>query len=516
MAEDFKIQVETDLDTSKAEQKLNALLKEKRQIKLDIDINNQNIKNISKNIEKGIKNTKIDTSAITKQLADSFNVSDKSVLKNLNKQLNSMISNLGKTWNGEKFDFGKATGFYSGLDNMAKTITSNSKIVKSATGYYDDFYNYFKNKKIYVSDDLKKALGGDTYKELLQNNIGKITKDAKKGISIDSLWGEMTNLFPEHFSQNITRCIVYENGEYRLLRGSIDKWTGDTIYTLRKERYIKYTQTYAYKKIKVTGDSLVVENFIVNYDVANNTRIWHLNNDILDGYYKHLYPVTEKQYLRLRELQEQSSEPLSEDVIMDVINAVEYKQEGWNPWDYHRGLCGVGYSGMKMNTEMRHSVSYYKWKNMVQRCYDKKVHKKYKPEYKDKSVCEEWLNYSNFRIWFDEHYVPCKNNQIDLDKDLLVQGNKVYSPETCVFLLHYQNTMFERSAKDKIYEKEDGTFVIGGGKKKTYATLKEAEDIVCERNQNRIESVAEKCKGSIPMCAYEAMLNWDVRLAMCS
>lgn len=204
MAEDFRIQVETDLDTSKAEQKLNALLKEKRQIKLDIDINNQNIKNISKNIEKGIKDTKIDTSALTKQLADSFNISDKSVLKNLNKQLNSMVTNLGKTWNGSKFDFGKATGFYSGLDGMAKTITTNSKLVKSATGYYDDFYNYFKNKKIYISDDLKKALGGDTYKELLQNNIGKITKDAKKGISVDSLWGEMSNLFPEHFSQNIT------------------------------------------------------------------------------------------------------------------------------------------------------------------------------------------------------------------------------------------------------------------------------------------------------------------------
>ena len=234
--------------------------------------------------------------------------------------------------------------------------------------------------------------------------------------------------YKDAWISNYGRCIVYENGEYRLLRGSIDKWTGDTIYTLRKERYIKYTQTYAYKKVKVIGDSLVVENFIVNYDMANNTRIWHLNNNISDGYYKHLYPVTENQYERLTELQEQSSEPLSEDVIMDVINAVEYKQEGWNPWDYHRGLCGVGYSGMKMNTEMRHSVSYYKWKNMVQRCYDKKVHKKYKPEYKDKSVCEEWLNYSNFRIWFDEHYVPCNNNQIDLDKDLLVQGNKVYSP----------------------------------------------------------------------------------------
>lgn len=156
MAEDFRIQVETDLDTSKAEQKLNALLKEKRQIKLDIDINNQNVKNISKNIEKGIKDTRIDTSAITKQLADSFNISDKSVLKNLNKQLNNMVSSLGKTWNGSKFDFGKATGFYSGLDGMAKTIATNSKLVKSATGYYDDFYNYFKNKKIYVSDAMTK------------------------------------------------------------------------------------------------------------------------------------------------------------------------------------------------------------------------------------------------------------------------------------------------------------------------------------------------------------------------
>ncbi len=44
-----------------------------------------------------------------------------------------MVTNLGKTWNGSKFDFGKATGFYSGLDDMAKTLTTNSKLVKSAT-----------------------------------------------------------------------------------------------------------------------------------------------------------------------------------------------------------------------------------------------------------------------------------------------------------------------------------------------------------------------------------------------
>ena len=372
--------------------------------------------------------------------------------------------------------------------------------------------NYKKGLQQYLADDSMHIK--HQYKEIISNRILRKNVSGIKHCTRDEKFVRLM-YYKDAWISSYGRCIVFEDGEYKLLNGNVNRQTGELVYTLRKEKYLKTSQTYAYKKKKVMASSLVIETFVVNYDMTNNIRIWHLKNDTKDLYYKHLYPVTENQYERLTQLQEKSEEPLTEDVIMDVINAIEYKQDDWNPWDYHRGLCGIGYSGMKMNTEMRHSVSYYRWKNMVQRCYDKKVHKKYKPEYKDKSVCEEWLNYSNFKIWFDEHFVPSKNNQIDLDKDLLVQGNKVYSPETCVFLLHYQNTMFERSAKDKIYENEDGTFVIGNGKKKTYATLKEAEDIVCERNQNHIESVAEKCKGSIPMCAYEAMLNWDVRLAMC-
>lgn len=319
--------------------------------------------------------------------------------------------------------------------------------------------------------------------------------------------------YKDAWISNYRRVIVYEDGQYKLLRGSVDRWTGEVVYTLKKERYIKYTQTYDYKKVKITGSSLVVETFIVNYDMTNNTRIWHLNNDVTDGYYKHLYPVTEKQYERLSELQEESDSPLDEDVIMDVINSAEYKQDGWNPYKYRRSVSGKGYHGC--NDTDTSSISFVKWKNMVQRCYYEYGHKKYKPEYKDKTICEEWQNYANFRIWFDEHYVPSKW-QIDLDKDLLVQGNKEYSPETCVFLEHYQNVMFEHNAKDMIYENEDGTFFIGKGRKKTYATYEEAVDIICGRNKKRIENVAEKTFGKIPMCAHEAMLKWDVRLAMCN
>lgn len=207
MADDFRAKVTAELDTAEAESKLNAFLNEKRKLKIDVEVNQDSAKKMASSIEKGIKDTKIDTSGISKQLAGSFNITDKNVISKLQSQMDKMISSLGKTWNGKDFDFGKASGFYSGMDSMVNTVTKNAKIVEGATGSYDAFFNYFKDKKIYVSDELKKAMGEDTYKELLQNNIGKIVRDASKGISIDSLWGEMSSLFPEHFSDNITNQV---------------------------------------------------------------------------------------------------------------------------------------------------------------------------------------------------------------------------------------------------------------------------------------------------------------------
>ena len=222
MPEDFKIQVEADLDTSKAEKKLADLTKDKKTIKLDIDIKNQNLNSLQKNIEKGIKNTKIDTSAITKQIAESFNITDKSVLKNLNKQLNNMVSSLGKTWNGSKFDFSKASGFYSGIDSISKQIIENGKIVKSATGYYDDFYNYFKNKKIYVSDNLKKALGGDVFANtngVLPSANGRIWYEADVGVDYT---------MSRSNSKNPAYRILYSNDG--LIYGTYDHY--DTVFQI--------------------------------------------------------------------------------------------------------------------------------------------------------------------------------------------------------------------------------------------------------------------------------------------
>lgn len=73
--------------------------------------------------------------------------------------------------------------------------------------------------------------------------------------------------------------------------------------------------------------------------------------------------------------------------------------------------------------------SYSVWHSMLGRCYSKKNLARY-PTYKDCTVCDEWLYFSNFKKWFDENYIE----GTQLDKDILAYGNKVYSPDTCCFV----------------------------------------------------------------------------------
>lgn len=202
---DFVMQIGADLDLSKVQEQLNSIKNQK--VTLDVEIKgNDDAHNLAKSIEKGLKSTKIDTSGLSKQLADAFNITDKSAIGKIKSQINSVMSELGKTWNGKEFNLqgGKGNAFVSGLSDLANSVSQNANIIQGKMGIYDQFYSYFKDKKIYVSDDLKKALSGDEYKELLNNNIGHIVREASKGVSIDSIWGEMTSMFPEHFADNIT------------------------------------------------------------------------------------------------------------------------------------------------------------------------------------------------------------------------------------------------------------------------------------------------------------------------
>ena len=52
----------------------------------------------------------------------------------------------------------------------------------------------------------------------------------------------------------------------------------------------------------------------------------------------------------------------------------------------------------------------------MHRCYNDKFHER-QSQYKECSVCEEWLNYSNFKVWYDKNKYG--EVQLDLDKDIL-------------------------------------------------------------------------------------------------
>lgn len=72
---------------------------------------------------------------------------------------------------------------------------------------------------------------------------------------------------------------------------------------------------------------------------------------------------------------------------------------------------------------------YAAWKGMLMRCYSDKYREKH-PTYSGCKVCPGWLIFTNFREWMEKQDWMGKQ----LDKDLLIAGNKIYSPETCVFV----------------------------------------------------------------------------------
>ena len=74
------------------------------------------------------------------------------------------------------------------------------------------------------------------------------------------------------------------------------------------------------------------------------------------------------------------------------------------------------------------------WRNMLQRCYSKK-HLESRPSYIGTSVCSEWLYAATFKKWMEQQdwHGKC------LDKDIIVPRSKLYSPETCAFVLPTTN-----------------------------------------------------------------------------
>jgi len=192
---------------------------------------------------------------------------------------------------------------------------------------------------------------------------------------------------------------------------------------------------------------------------------------------------------------------------------------------YDKRLYGIGYIGEGVylpTREKTQTKQYQKWERMLRRCYSNSTEYF---SYIGCTVCDEWHNFQNFGEWFDKNYYEIPGEKMQLDKDILFKGNKIYSPDTCVFVPQRINNIFE------IKKASRGNYPIGvhfskpnkkyaaqchSNKSETflgyYNSPEEAFSVYKTEKENYIKEVADEYKGKIPQRLYKAMYNYVVEI----
>lgn len=190
---------------------------------------------------------------------------------------------------------------------------------------------------------------------------------------------------------------------------------------------------------------------------------------------------------------------------------------------YDKTIHNTGYIGIGEYNITNNRCAYNKWSDMIYRCYDPYFLNN--KTYIDCTVCDEWLNFQNFAKWYEENYYECNNGKMCLDKDILVKGNKIYSPDTCVFVPHEINMLFVKADKIRgdlpigvVFDKDRDLYTAKISIKNKikflgrYNTREEAFLVYKQFKENYIKQVAEEYVKLIPNKLYKAMCEWKVEM----
>ena len=216
------------------------------------------------------------------------------------------------------------------------------------------------------------------------------------------------------------------------------------------------------------------------------------------------------------------------------------KGECKNP--FFASVYGHGYLGVDKNGNVPKTKEfkdgkwcstweYNKWCKMLIRCFDDKYKEKY-PTYKDVTCNDRWLCFANFLEDFEilkqEHNWNV-DEKLNLDKDILHKGNKIYSLENCVLVPQWINLLFTKKDNDR------GEYPIGVSYRKDrkkyqaqcsinekqikigcYNTIEEAFNAYKQAKEQEIKRIANECvsKGYIVKDSrlYKAMINYQVKI----
>ena len=238
------------------------------------------------------------------------------------------------------------------------------------------------------------------------------------------------------------------------------------------------------------------------------------------------------------------------DVIVEFQDEHKYRVHAQYK-DFKKGKCknpfypsvyGHGYLGTDKNGNVPKAKEfkdgkwcitweYYKWNAMLKRCFDDKYKEK-EPTYKDVVCCERWLCFANFLEDLEvlkQEYNWNVDEKLQLDKDILYKGNKLYSLENCVLVPNWINMLFVKRDASRgqypvgvSYHKRDRKYQARcniNGKLKNlgyYNTIEQAFNVYKIAKEQEIKRVANECilKGFISKDSrlYKAMISYQIEI----
>lgn len=194
-----------------------------------------------------------------------------------------------------------------------------------------------------------------------------------------------------------------------------------------------------------------------------------------------------------------------------------------------RLIYGVGYFGCgnykSKDVNGRRTKVYDSWYAMMRRCYSNEYQEK-NPLYIGCKVCVEWHNFQVFAEWYERNTWDCISHCVD--KDILIKGNKLYSPDTCVIVNREINNIFIKTNSKRgsfpigvCYEKNMKSYTSQISTKNgriKHCGFTTCFDAFCDYKQSKekyIKQVADEYKAkyqNFPEKLYDAMCNWKVEI----
>lgn len=166
------------------------------------------------------------------------------------------------------------------------------------------------------------------------------------------------------------------------------------------------------------------------------------------------------------------------------------------PSFYGVGYTGIGNHGGSLSRGK--SIARVFWENMIRRCYSD-LYQLTQPTYIGCSVDKDWHNFQNFAEWFEGNFNYDSEDQ-HLDKDLLKEGNKVYSRENCIFVPKWLNSFLLARGNSR------GKYPVGVSEHKPSGML----TAYCTKDGKKVHLGYH----STPERAHDAWLKFKLNLAL--